>query len=159
MTLFQFLETRGVTSRSVPEQLKLLDYVKPKKSKTEKAATSIPFDTIVIDSDGDVELKVGHVRQDRPEQEQEILYPTVREWLHRCTERMDRNQDGHDYLSLVDMFLRHDFTRLDDVARLSASAIIDLGSECNVCISKGLASRIEAYSRSDVGILKRKGRV
>ena len=72
---------------------------------------------------------------------------------------MDRNQDGHDYLSLADMFLRHDFTRLDDVARLSASAIIDLGSKCNVCISKGLASHIKAYSRSDVGVLKRKGRV
>ena len=91
MTLFQFLETRGVTSRSVPEQLKLLDYVKPKKSKTEKAATSVLFDTIVIDSDSDAELKVGHVHQDRPEQEQEILYLTVHEWLYRCMERMDRN--------------------------------------------------------------------
>ena len=57
------------------------------------------------------------------------------------------------------MFLRHDFTQLDDVARLSASAIIDLGSECNVYISKGLASCIEAYSCSDVSILKRKERV
>lgn len=86
-----------------------------------------------------------------------ILYPTASDWLQRCATRKDRNQDGHDYLSLAPVFLKHEFARLDDVATLKASDLIQICDECNVAISKGLANRIVAYSAADVHEIKGKG--
>ncbi|EJC98330.1 uncharacterized protein FOMMEDRAFT_162128 [Fomitiporia mediterranea MF3/22] len=147
---------KGVTAKDVPEQLKIMDYIKPSKAR-EKAVGDNMGDL------ADVKSSVGVTIQDSLSQpvmppSEGILHQKVRDWLYACTTRQDRGQDGHDYMALADVFEQNEITRLDDITFLTTKDIIDLAHDCGVTVSRGLANRIIRYSNEDIKDHKGKGK-
>lgn len=136
-----------MTTKEIPKQLKLLD--KKKVSATSgKSAADLP-----IRSSPDKETESKETLPSETMQGYRNC-PKTEDWLRKCAEDSSRALDGHDFMSVADMLMKNEFTRLSDIALLEHSDFDEMSSELGIRLSRGLVKRIISFAKQDMQLLK-----
>ncbi|KAH8113459.1 hypothetical protein DFH11DRAFT_1545127 [Phellopilus nigrolimitatus] len=166
-------KVEGVTVETPPEQLKLLDYKKPHRNipstgghtshvnpnqgAKDHDSDSAPSDRSVRGSKSRRSNKRRHSDTDTPapKARKVVDYPETRVWLESCNKHMSRGRDKEiDYVKFADELVRRKFLRLDDIADLEVSELMDIfNKDGQRMMELGEAKRIYRFSRADAKML------
>ncbi len=138
---------------------KLLDYIRPTRSKTAEPAgelaTTLPYNAI--------EPTEGYAPRstEAPVQVYKgpLDYPAIENWLKACEDDLERGRDKHHYMKLAPMFAANECTRIDDITRMSTDTIKLLCTQAGFDVTFGLVNRVHQYAMEDVARVKSLGKL